>query len=243
MLTGTFSIVARCQREGTLGVAVATAIPGAGAICPFVNQYGAISTQSFNNYYFGIDGLCYLGEGLSATAVGERLLAGDRDRELRQLLIVDKSGASWAFTGSACVPERGHITGKEYAVAGNMLVGREVLEAMVNCFDDSASLPLAERLVRVLEAGQAAGGDKRGKQSAAVKVFGTQSLVPICDLRVDEHVSPVAELRRVYEIAKRELLPFMAAMPTRSVPNGYMSTELRDLLSMSPSGRGSSQMS
>ncbi|VWC75961.1 hypothetical protein BLA39750_00872 [Burkholderia lata] len=239
MWTGTFSIVARCPVAESVGVAVATAIPGAGAICPFGSPHGAISTQSFNNYYFGVDGLRYLGEGLPAPAVGEALLASDEDRELRQLLLVDNTGRSWAFTGNRCVGECGHMIGEGYAVAGNMLVSREVLKAMARCFEDTAGaeLTLAERLLQVLEAGQAAGGDKRGKQSAALKVYSSQSLIPLCDLRVDEHATPVAELRRVYEVAKRELLPFMAAMPTRTALAGNMSESLRELLSMSPEER------
>jgi uncharacterized Ntn-hydrolase superfamily protein len=240
MLTGTFSIVAYSPGEQALGVAVATAIPGAGAICPFVNCHGAISTQSFNNYYFGIDGLAYLGEGLSATVVGDALLRGDEDRELRQLVIVDGTGESWAFTGSRCVGECGHRTGRGYAIAGNMLAGQAVLDAMVSSYEATArtDVSLAERLMQTLEAGQLAGGDKRGKQSAALKVLGKQGLVPICDLRVDENPNPVFELRRIYEVAKRELLPFMAAMPTRSQPRGSLSPALLSLLEKAPSARG-----
>lgn len=239
MLTGTFSIVARCSKEGSLGVAVATAIPGAGAICPFVSRHGAISTQSFNNYYFGIDGLTHLGEGLSAGAVGENLLRGDPGRERRQVLIVDATGASWAFTGSQCVGEKGHLLGSDYVVAGNMLSGGEVLTAMVDSFEASTSsgAALSDRLMQVLEAGQAEGGDKRGKQSAALKVLGPQSLVPLCDLRVDEHHDPVRELRRVFEVAKRDLLPFMASMPNRRRLEGSLTPELSERLGASPAER------
>lgn len=220
-------------------MAVATAIPGAGAICPFVSRHGAISTQSFNNYYFGIDGLAHLTEGLSAAAVGDVLLRGDPRREWRQLLIIDASGSSWAFTGSQCTGQAGHRLGNGYAVAGNMLVSGDVLTAMAECYEASASsdASLSERLLRVLEAGQAAGGDKRGKQSAALKVLGRASLVPLCDLRVDEHVEPVRELRRVFEVAKRQLFPFMAAMPNREQVEGSLTRELSALLLLPPSQR------
>ena len=120
-----------------------------------------------------------------------------------------------------------------------MLAAPDVLTAMVESFEAPAqsSATLAERLMRVLEAGQASGGDKRGKQSAALKVLGPRSLVPLCDLRVDEHHDPVRELRRVLEVAKRELLPFMAAMPTRDQIEGTLSNELSVRLAMSPAQR------
>ena len=154
-------------------------------------------------------------------------------------MIVDASGELWAFTGAQCVEERGHRLGTGYAVAGNMLTGPDVLTAMADSFEASAQsgATLAERLMLVLEAGQASGGDKRGKQSAALKVLGPGSLVPLCDLRVDEHHDPVRELRRVLEVAKRELLPFMAAMPTRGRIEGSLSSELRARLAMSPAQR------
>jgi len=218
---------------------VATAIPGAGAICPFVSRHGAISTQSFNNYYFGIDGLAHLAEGLSASVVGQILLRNDPGRERRQLLIVDALGASWAFTGSECLAENGQLLGNGYAVAGNTLSGKEVLTAMVSSYEASGTTDtrLSERLMQVLEAGQAAGGDKRGKQSAALIVMGRESLVPLCDLRVDEHQDPVRELRRIYEVAKEELLPFMASMPTREEVGRSLTGELSDLLALAPSKR------
>jgi uncharacterized Ntn-hydrolase superfamily protein len=112
---------------------------------------------------------------------------------------------------------------------GNLLVGGEVLLAMAVAFESSAEEPLAERLVRALEAGQAAGGDKRGRQSAAVRVMEGQPY-PYLDLRVDEHPDPVIELRRIYEVAKREMLPLIEALPSRCNPKGDMGEEIRGAL-------------
>ena len=226
MLTGTFTLVARCERTGKLGVVTSTAIPAGGSICPFVTRFGALSTQSFNNYYFGIDGQQLLGEGLAADDVLDRLLTGDPGRELRQLLIVDAAGHSAAFTGSACVEVCTHLNGPNYAVGGNMLTDSEVIDAMADCFERESALSLVDRLMSALEAGQAAGGDKRGKQSAALKVVSPHSLIPVCDLRVDEHQAPVLELRRILEVAKVQLFPFLRSMPSRLNPSGTLSQDL-----------------
>lgn len=216
----TFSIAARCDRTGMLGVAVSTAVPAVGALCPHARAgLGAISTQSFNNPYFGIDGIRLLAEGLSSEEVISRLIAGDPDRELRQVIAVDAAGRPAAFTGKECVAWNGQITGPNYAVAGNMLTGPETIQAMASAFESNADKELPERLMRVLEAGQAAGGDKRGRQSASLLVVHREEY-PYCDLRVDEHADPVAELRRILEVAKVQLFPFVSTMPTRDNPAG-----------------------
>ncbi len=216
----TFSIAARCPRTRMLGVAVSTAVPGVGGICPFIRPgAGAISTQSWVNPYLGIDGVELLAKGMSAKAALKKLMTADPGREVRQIGLVDRNGASAAWTGKNCVPWAGHIVGKNFAVQGNMLVGKATVEAMVDAFRGSDSLGLPERLVVVLEAGQAAGGDKRGRQSAAVKVYHKEAY-PYLDLRVDEHRHPVAELRRIFEVARHQLLPFVDGMPTRKNPLG-----------------------
>jgi uncharacterized Ntn-hydrolase superfamily protein len=124
---------------------------------------------------------------------------------------------------------RGHLTGEGYAVMGNLLASEEVIATMAGVFEAATEEPLAERLVRALEAGQEAGGDKRGRQSAVVYVVESQPY-PYLDLRVDEHSDPVAELRRIYEVAKVELLPFMEALPTRKNPRGDLGEEIRGAL-------------
>jgi uncharacterized Ntn-hydrolase superfamily protein len=195
----TFSIAARCPRTGDLGVAVSTAILAVGAINPFARaRVGAISAQAWSNPYLGIDGLNLLAQGLSAAAASEQLLQADADREKRQLCIVDAHGGAVAFTGKEVEPWKGHLMGRGYTVAGNFLVSGATIEAMVGAFEEAGG-PLADRLLAALEAGQRAGGDKRGRVSAALLVVRDEEY-PHIDLRVDEHVDPVAELRRVYDI-------------------------------------------
>lgn len=230
----TFSIVARCRRSGMLGVAVSTAVPAVGGICPFVEAgIGAIATQSWVNPYFGIDGLKHLREGLSAAETLVNLLDGDTAREVRQIGIVDREGRTAVHTGSDCVDWAGHIEGDGFTVQGNMLVGAATLDAMAEAATRSEAFPLYERLMLALEAGQAAGGDKRGKQSAAVKVFKTEDYAYL-DLRVDEHRHPVAELRRVFEIAKQQLLPFIDGMPSRKDPVGSLPADVTAMIMTPP---------
>lgn len=211
----TFSIAARCPRTGMLGVAVSTAVPAVGGICSFIKEgVGAIATQSWVNPYLGIDGLKLLESGLSAQETLDRLIADDPGRDDRQLGIVDATGNAAAYTGKSCVDWAGHIIGDGFTVQGNMLMGPETIDKMAEAASASENSDLSERLMLVLEVGQAAGGDKRGKQSAALKVFNVEAY-PWLDIRVDEHRNPVAELRRVFEIAKHQLLPFTKGMPTR----------------------------
>lgn len=230
----TFSISARCEQSGMLGVAVSTAVPGVGGLCPFVRPgIGAISTQSWVNPYLGIDGLTLLADGLSAQQTLDKLMAGDPGREVRQIGIVDGQGGSAAWSGSACTDWFGHITGPHFAVQGNMLVGEATIQAMADAFVRTAALALPERLVTVLEAGQAAGGDKRGRQSAALLVFHREEY-PYLSLRVDEHAFPVAELRRIFEVARHQLLPFVDGMPTRDNPLAELPKPVTDMLMTPP---------
>jgi len=230
----TFSIAARCPRTGMFGVGVSTAVPGVGSLCPFPKAgTGAIATQSWVNPYLGIDGLRLLEQGLGAQEALDRLLGADAGRRDRQVGIVDKHGNSAAWTGEDCVPWCGHITGQNFSAQGNMLVGAETVEAMAEAFVKAESLDLPERLLVVLEAGQAAGGDKRGKQSASIKVMDTEEY-PYCELRVDEHRHPVAELRRVFEVARHQLLPFVKGLPSRSNPIGGIPASVSSMLLTPP---------
>jgi uncharacterized Ntn-hydrolase superfamily protein len=220
----TFSIVARCSHTGQLGVAVSTKVPAVGSLCPFVRaRVGAVATQAWVNPYLGPRILDALAAGASAQSALRDAVGAEVDRELRQIGVVDARGESAAFTGADTDPWTGHHTGSGFAVQGNMLVGEETLAAMMQSFGDSAEQPLSERLVRALEAGQAAGGDRRGRQSAALVVFGDEDY-PLAELRVDEHRDPVAELRRVFEVAKLDLFPLVAALPTKRNPYGNFAT-------------------
>jgi uncharacterized Ntn-hydrolase superfamily protein len=222
----TFSITARDPRSGALGVAVSTKLACVGAMCPWVRAgTGAISTQSFVNPYLGIDGLRLLGEGLSAQETLDRLIAEDVYREIRQLAIVDRGGGTAAFSGDECTQWYGHFAGDGFVVAGNMLVGEAVLTEMRRAFEESSAEALEERLVRALEAGQDAGGDRRGKQSAALYVVTTEEYGYV-DIRVDDHPEPVTELRRVFEVVKHDLLPFIDQLPKRDNPGGDLTPEV-----------------
>jgi len=196
----TFSIVARDPKYELYGVAVSTAVPCVGAMVPHVKPgVGAIATQSYTNVRLGIDGLKLLELGLSPEAALTSLLAEDEGAALRQAAGIDSQGRVFAYTGAECVEWCGQRTGEDYSVQGNMLVGKETIEAMAVAFEGSRG-HLANRLLAALEAGQAAGGDKRGRESAALLVapFMGDALSKI-DLRVDYHPDPVAELRRIFD--------------------------------------------
>ena len=216
----TFSITARCETTGQFGVAVSTKLPAVGHLCPYARaDIGAISTQSFVNPYIGINGLDYLEVGLDADEVMNRVLSEDPNPELRQVSIVDRNGKAAAFTGEKCDTWHGHITGNNFAVAGNMLVGEQTIRNMGETFEQTDDLSLAKRLLKCLESGQLAGGDKRGKQSAALLVVDKEKY-PLVDLRVDENKDPVRELHRIYTVSKKELYPFVDMLPTLKNPGG-----------------------
>lgn len=215
----TFSIVGRCPRTGMLGVGVASKYVAVGAVCSHTRaEVGAISSQAYGNPYLGIDGLDLLQQGLDAQAALDRLLQGDPGREKRQVIIVDNQGRPAAFTGQLTSRWNGHLTGDNFAVAGNILTGEAVIQMMAEVFRRTIEAELPERLLQALEAGQQAGGDRRGKQAAHLQVV-HQEAWKYVDLRVDEHPEPVIELRRIFEVAKRELFPFREMYPTRRDPN------------------------
>ena len=226
----TFSIVATDAASGMFGVAASTRLPAVGVLVPYARAgIGAIATQARTNPLLGYDGLDLLQQGHDAEETLRILLGSDPEPEKRQVGIVDSQGDSAAHTGAETDPWRGHITGDGYAVTGNLVAGEEVITTMAAAFEASAGDPLPERLVRALEAGQAVGGDKRGKQSAAVTTVKDQ-LYPYVDLRVDEHPDPIVELRRIYEVFKVEMLPFIEALPTRKKPRGDFGEEIRGAL-------------
>ncbi|MFB3819194.1 MAG: DUF1028 domain-containing protein [Candidatus Methylomirabilales bacterium] len=195
----TFSVVARDPDGPAFGVAVATARPAVGSLVPFVSLDGGIATQARVSTDLGRRGLALLGQGLPVQIALQALLDADPDRDIRQLHGLDAREA-FAHTGARCVPWCGHRLGKDFTVAGNMLAGPGVLEAMVAALERARAegREFSEGLLRALEAGQAAGGDKRGKQSAALLVASAAPRM-YHNLRVDDHPEPVAELRRIYD--------------------------------------------
>ncbi|MFY0735704.1 DUF1028 domain-containing protein [Aurantimonas sp. NFXS3] len=236
MEANTYSIVARCARTGELGVAVASAVPAVGSMCPYVRPgLGAVTTQSWVNPYLASTILDALGEGAGAETALAAAMAADPEAHLRQVAVVDVAGGSASWTGDACTPAHAAATGTDYAAQGNMLTSPEVIVAMEVSFRETADEPLGERLMRCLEAAQAAGGDKRGKQSAALLVYAGEAY-PRLDLRVDEDPDPVARLRQTFEIAKLQLVPFVDGMPRRERPSAFPQ-EVMDLLLKSPPDR------
>jgi uncharacterized Ntn-hydrolase superfamily protein len=197
----TFSIAARDPIKGMLGVAVSSKVLAVGNLCPFVRpRVGAVATQAWVNPFLGPRVLDLLEGGMDAAEAAAAALAEDHYAEYRQLNVVDALGRSRAFTGEHTDPWCGGRQGEDYAISGNLLVSEATVEAMERAFTEARAANLGERLVAVLEAGQEAGGDARGRQSAAVLVM-CKTAVPYLDLRVDDHPDPVAELRRIYEIA------------------------------------------
>ena len=205
-LVASYSIVGCDLEARQWGVAVQSKFLAVGSVVPWAEpEVGAIATQAYANPRYGPDGLALLREGLSAGEVVERLTAADGGRDERQLGVVDASGASAAWTGSGCLDWAGNRTGERYSAQGNILVSGETVDALADTFEANSGRPLADRLLEALAAAQAAGGDSRGQQSAAVLVVerngGYAALSDVLvDLRVDDHERPIDELARVYEL-------------------------------------------
>jgi uncharacterized Ntn-hydrolase superfamily protein len=215
----TWSIVAR-DSGGAFGVAVASRFFAVGAHCPHARSgIGALCTQALVNPHFGPQGLEALDSGLAPAEAVMRLANADTGRDHRQLHMIDAECRTAAYTGSACVDWCGHLARDGFSVAGNMLAGEPVLVKTAEAFEKTQGRPFAERLLAALEAGEAAGGDKRGKQAAALLIHTTESY-PFLDLRVDDHAEPLAELRRLYEKSLERYQPFVACLPSRARPAG-----------------------
>ena len=210
----TWSILAR-DAQGLLGVAIASRFLAVGALCVHTRRgAGALSTQALMNPLYGGRGLDLLAEGRSAAEVVAALTDADAGRDQRQLHVVPCAGAAAAYTGARCVDWCGDATGADFSVAGNMLAGPQVIEATVQAFRAAEGRPLAERLLAALAAGEAAGGDRRGKQAAALRIHGDEDY-PLLDLRVDDHAEPVAELQRLHEKSLERFQPFVACLAGR----------------------------
>ncbi len=215
----TWSILA-LDGTGTLGVGIASRFFAVGALCPDARSgVGALATQALVNPLYAEPGLALLAQGTPPEEVVRLLTEADPGREHRQLHVLDARGRVAAHTGRACIDWCGHVAGSDCSVAGNMLVGREVLDATAAAFERTAGSPLALRLVAALDAGDAAGGDKRGRQSAAILIAAAEPY-PVLDLRVDDHEQPFVELRRLYEKSLERFQPFVACLPSRTDPAG-----------------------
>jgi uncharacterized Ntn-hydrolase superfamily protein len=221
----TWSIIAKDPATGQIGIAVTTCAFAVGARVPFIaSGVGAIASQAFVNPFYGSRGLELLKAGASANDVIKILTRADDGRADRQVHIMDTAGRFAAYTGDACIPWAGSIIQDHFSVAGNMLAGPRVIEETARVFGNEANLPFARRLLNALVAGQAAGGDKRGKQSAAILTHDKEEY-PLIDIRVDDHPDPLTELARLEEVSRQRYIHFRACMPSQTNPFGVLGRE------------------
>jgi uncharacterized Ntn-hydrolase superfamily protein len=223
----TWSMIARDEQTGRVGIIVATKFFAAGALVPHINTgVGAIASQAFLNPFYGPQGLALLQAGASAEETVKFLTDPDEGRDHRQLHVMDRQGRFAAYTGKACVDWCGQLVRSTFSVAGNMLAGRKVIEDTAETYEANLALPFARRLIAAMHAGEVAGGDKRGKQSAAMLVHDDEDY-PLLDLRVDDHPDPLAELARLEQVARERWIHFRRLIPSRERPAGL--TDRSDL--------------
>lgn len=216
----TWSIVARDAESGHLGIAVASRFFSVGSAVPHGRgRVGAVATQAFVSPLYGTDGLKMLAEGFAPDAIIASMTARDDGHRQRQMHLIDASGRNAAFTGDKCIDWAGHLVEDNVSVAGNMLVGPQVVEETMRTYRESAGKSLAQRLLDAMDAGEQAGGDKRGKQSAALVLYRDQDY-PWLDIRADDHADPLSELQRLYAVAQERFLHVAETMPTRDNPHG-----------------------
>jgi uncharacterized Ntn-hydrolase superfamily protein len=216
----TWSIIAKDNATGQIGIAVATRFFAVGARVPHIApRIGGIATQALVNPYYGIDGLKLLRDGRSPRETIESLIARDAGHASRQLHILDAKGRIAAFTGEDCVGWCGHLEGDGFSVAGNMLAGSRVLDDTAEAYVADIGMPFARRLIAAMRAGETAGGDKRGKQSAALLIYGEEEWSDL-DLRVDDHIDPLAELKRLESVSRERWVHFRKYLPSRKNPAG-----------------------
>ena len=208
MMSGmTWSILARDPATGTLGVAVASRFFAVGAICPFLEgRVGALATQALVNPMYAIQAMPRLRAGEDPSAILSALVSPDPGAGQRQFHMLDASGRIAQHTGADCVFWAGHVRAENVSVAGNMLAGEATVRATLAAYL-SASGTMAERLLTAMQAGEAAGGDKRGKQSAGLKIASGDPY-PDLDIRADDHPDPLAELRRLYQVSLERFAVF-----------------------------------
>jgi uncharacterized Ntn-hydrolase superfamily protein len=215
----TWSILAR-DAEGRFGIAIASRFFAVGALCAHTRRaVGALSTQALMNPLYGAKGIAALVAGKSANDVIQSLIADDTGRAHRQVHILPAVGPAAAYTGAECIAWCGHLQGEDFSVAGNMLVGPQVIEATASAYRAAAGQPIAERLLAAMHAGEQAGGDKRGKQAAALRIQADEDYLEL-DLRVDDHVEPLIELQRLYNKSLERFQPFVSALAGRHHPAG-----------------------
>jgi uncharacterized Ntn-hydrolase superfamily protein len=223
----TWSILVRDRATGALGAAVATRFFAVGALAIHVEgSVAALATQALINPMYAVHGMARLRAGEAPDAVAAALLAVDAGRDHRQLHMIDAQGRIAQYTGADCVAWCGSVRGEDVSVAGNMLAGAAVVEQTLAAFE-RATGGLADRLLTALEAGEAAGGDKRGKQSAALKIA-TRDPYPDLDIRTDDHPDPLAELRRLLAVSQERFATFRRLLAGTDSPCGVFDRAVID---------------
>lgn len=221
----TWSLLARAP-DGTFGVAIASRFFAVGALCVHTQRgVGAVSTQALMNPLLGPLGLKGMQEGIASEQIMQNLLATDEGRDQRQVHLLPSQGAPVAHTGKSCIDWCGHLAGENFSIAGNMLAGPQVLEETAKAYMASEGLPLAQRLILGMQAGERAGGDKRGKQSAALRIHADEDYLQL-DIRVDDHDEPLLELQRLYNKSLERFQPFLTCLPGRHSPSGITDRSL-----------------
>ncbi|WP_137700762.1 DUF1028 domain-containing protein [Marimonas lutisalis] len=209
----TFSIVARDPDSGAIGIAVASRFFAVGAMVPNVSAHAAVASQAFVNPLWGLEGLRRLDGGEAPADILADLVARDKGQANRQAHMIAPDGQIAQHTGADCVDWAGHCMAENVSIAGNMLAGPQVIEAMMDAWQAAGNLNMVERLLAAMDAGEAAGGDKRGRQSAALVLHEGQPY-PALDIRADDHAEPLTELRRLLAVSQERFALFSKAMPT-----------------------------
>jgi uncharacterized Ntn-hydrolase superfamily protein len=224
----TFSIVARDEKTGRVGIAAAAKLLAIGArIAAIRTGVGAIANQAVFNPYYGPRGLALLAAGASAADVVRLLTTADEGRDVRQVLVLDRSGRVAAYTGGKCPAWSGQLLGANYAVAGSFVASAKVIEAVAGAYEVAADMPFARRLILAMIAGERAGGDTCGRQSGCLLVHDDQEYSQL-DLRSDDHPNPLAELERMEEIARKSWLHYRRILPSRADAHGVLDDQEAD---------------
>ena len=217
----TWSIIVREPETCALGIAVASRFFAVGALVPHIrDSRAAVATQAFVSPLWGIEGADRIAAGEAGEAVLADFLGRDPGAPLRQWHAIDGAGRITAHTGAGCTGWCGHVAGPDVSVAGTMLAGPQVVEATRDAWLARPDLPMAERLLFAMDAGEAAGGDKRGRQSACLRIHRGEAW-PLLDLRADDHAEPLAELRRLLAVTEERYAHFVQALPTRANFSGW----------------------
>ncbi|MBY5931957.1 DUF1028 domain-containing protein [Tateyamaria omphalii] len=215
----TFSLIAK-DDDGSIGLIVASKFFACGAVVPFVSDKVAVASQAFCNPVWGTEGRARMMAGEAAGTVLADLVARDEGHAIRQAHLMDAEGNFAAHTGSDCVDWAGHLVRDHHSVAGNMLTGPQVLDATADAYERGSDLPFPERLIAAMQAGEAAGGDKRGRQAAGLVIHRGQAH-PWLDLRADDHADPLAELARLWDVAQERYVHFAKGMPSAERFSGF----------------------